>query len=131
MVVVDGKRLKWFLSLYRYRRKINNDFHRKVFLAIIQITRTRQRQLTYLFYKLIKEVINLEENDRKSKSCRRFSRNKWWWSLHFRYHLISFCFSFFLIFFQVSLSLHSLFCLAWDKKCAFFLSFLGIFLQIM
>ena len=41
MVAVDGKRLKWFLSLYRYRRKINNDFHRKVFLAIIQITRTR------------------------------------------------------------------------------------------
>ena len=76
MVAVDGKRLKWFLSLYRYRRKINNDFHRKVFLAIIQVNRTRQRQLTYLFYKLIKEVINLEENDRKKRSCRRFSRNK-------------------------------------------------------
>ena len=64
-MAVYGRRLKLFLSLYRYRRKINNAYQRKVCLTIIQIIRTRHRRLTYLFYKLIKEVINPEKNDRK------------------------------------------------------------------
>ena len=69
MVAVDQRRLKLFLSLYRYRRKINTGYQRNVCLAIIQVIRTRQRRLTYIFYKLMKKVINLvkllEKNDRK------------------------------------------------------------------
>ena len=40
MVAVDRRRLKLFLSLYRYHRKINNAYQRKVCLTIIQIIRT-------------------------------------------------------------------------------------------
>ena len=69
MVAADRRRLKLFFSLYRYQRQINNAYQKKVFLAIIQIIRTRQRRLTYIFYILIKEVINLvkllEKNGRK------------------------------------------------------------------
>ena len=59
MVAVDRRRLKLFFSLYRYQRQINNAYQKKVCLAIIQIIRTRQRRLAYIFYILIKEVINL------------------------------------------------------------------------
>ena len=60
---VDRKRLTLFLSLYPYHSQINNvnnAYQGKVCLAIIQITQTRQRRLTYVFSELIKEVINLD-----------------------------------------------------------------------
>ena len=50
IMVVDRKRPKLFLSLYRYRRKINNAYQRKVCLAIIQIIRTRQRRVTFILF---------------------------------------------------------------------------------
>ena len=81
MVGVDRRRMKLFLSLYHYCHTINNVDQRNVCLAITQIIRTRQRGLTYIFHKLMKEVINLvklfEENDRK-----KLSRNRGWWGLH-------------------------------------------------
>ena len=51
MVAVDRRRVKLLLSLYHYCRKIINAYKMKVRLAIIQIIRTRQRRLTYMFYK--------------------------------------------------------------------------------
>ena len=107
------------LSWYCYHRKINNAYQRKICLAIIHIIRTRLWQLAYIFYKLIQEVINivklLEKNDRKTRSCRRFTRNRGWWALLFRYHIKFFCFSFFLNFFQVYSSLCSLFMFSFPK----------------
>ena len=34
MMAVDRRKLKLFLSLHRYHRKVNNAYQRKVFLAI-------------------------------------------------------------------------------------------------
>ena len=69
MAAFDRRRLKLFVGLYRYHRKINSAYQRKICLAIIQIIRTRKRRLAYIFYKLIKEVINivklLKKDDRK------------------------------------------------------------------
>ena len=82
MGAVDRKRLKLFFGLHLYQRQINNAYQKKVCLAIIQIIRTSQRRLAYIFYILIKEVINLvkllEKNGRKKRSCRRFTRNRGW-----------------------------------------------------
>ena len=67
MLAVNRRRLRLNLSLYRYHSQINNAY--KVCLAIIQIIRNRQMRLTYIFYELIKEVINLvkllEKNERE------------------------------------------------------------------
>ena len=69
MLAVNRRRLRLNLSLYRYHSQINNAYKRKVCLAIIQIIRNRQMRLTYIFYELIKEVINLvkllEKNERE------------------------------------------------------------------
>ena len=46
MMAVDRRRLKLFLRLYRYNSQISNAYQRKVFLAIIEIIRTRQRRRT-------------------------------------------------------------------------------------
>ena len=45
--------------LYRYHRQSNNAHQKNLWLAIIQKTETRKRRLTYIFYKLIKEVTKL------------------------------------------------------------------------
>ena len=69
MLAVNRRRLRLNLSLYRYHSQINNAYKRKVCLAIIQIIRNRQMRLTYIFFELIKEVINLvkllEKNERE------------------------------------------------------------------
>ena len=69
MLAVNRRRLRLNLSLYRYHSQINNAYKKKVCLAIIQIIRNRQMRLTYIFYELIKEVINLvkllEKNERE------------------------------------------------------------------
>ena len=77
-MAADRRRLKLFLSLYRYHRQISNAYQKKVCLIIIQIIRTRKRRMTCIFHKLIKEVINLvkllEKKDRKRRSCQCFTR---------------------------------------------------------
>ena len=78
--MTDRRRLQVFLCLYRYCPKTNNDYQKNVCLAIMQLIKIRHRRLTYVFYKLIKEVINLvtllEKKDRKKRSCRHFTQNR-------------------------------------------------------
>ena len=58
MMAFDQRTLKLFLHFCHYDLQ-TNAYQRAICLAIIQVIRTRQRRLTYIFCKLIKDVISL------------------------------------------------------------------------